>query len=113
MEDGELGWISTFWEQGMEETPWLVFQGRSPDGEDRWERGRMRRLAAGDRLTIFDSDSDSDGATLWSGTLSARRLGLLGIIGPRTLAPAGVDEALWLSWFRRDPPLVARWRRPG
>ena len=107
MDDEELGWISTFWEQGMEESPWLIFQGRSPDGDDRWERERMRRLAAGDRLTILESE----GAVLWSGTLSVRRLGLLGIIGPRTLAPAGIDEALWLSWFRRNPPLVARWWR--
>ncbi len=104
----ERGWISTFWEQGMEEPPWLVFQGRSPDGDERWDRGLMRRLDGGDRLTIIGDD----GEVLWSGALRWRRLGLFGIVGPRTLAPAGIDEALWRSWFVRKPPLVARWRRP-
>lgn len=102
------GWIADYWEQGMEEAPWLVFQDRAFTSGSSWERAGMHRLTAGGALTIFRAD----GTVLWSGVLRRRRLGLLGRFGPVTLTPADVDEATWASWFRRSPNLRASYRPP-
>ncbi|MCB9703790.1 MAG: hypothetical protein H6711_17975 [Myxococcales bacterium] len=106
---GELdGWIADFWEQGMEEEPWLIFQDRAFTRGESWEREGMHVLAPGGRLTIFEED----GAVRWSGVLRVRRLGLFGRFGRRTLAPPGIDDAAWRAWFRRRPALRARYRPP-
>ncbi|MEZ4448413.1 MAG: hypothetical protein R3B09_02960 [Nannocystaceae bacterium] len=107
--DRELdGWISDDWEQGMEEAPRLIFQDRAFTRGDAWDREGMHVLAPGGRLTIVDDD----GSLLWSGVLRTRRLGLLARFGPRTLAPPGIDDATWRGWFRRRPPLAARYQPP-
>jgi len=99
------GWIADFWEQGMEEIPWLIFQDQAFTIGDSWDRTGMHRLAPGGTLTIFEN-----GTVLWSGVLKHRRLGLL---GPISITPANTDEATWLSWFRRSPCLRARYRPPA
>ncbi len=108
-----LGWISTFWEQGMEEGEWLVFQDRrfarvDDEGRRSWDREGMHVLGPGDRLQI----RDSAGVVLWDGVIEDRRVGLVEdpvgmILGHRTMVPADVEESIWGAWFHREPPLEA------
>ena len=106
---GELaGWIADYWEQGMEEEPWLTFQDEAFTAGATWDRAGLHRLAPGGVLTIFE-----DGAVRWSGVLGLRRTGLFGLFGAFTITPPDVDERTWRSWFRRSPPLRARYRPPA
>lgn len=107
------GVLSHYWAQGMEEGEWLVFHDeahvrRDPDGRASWAMAGMWRIEPGASLTIFAPD----GHVLWSGTLAWRRTGWLGLLGPRTLTPPGIDPARWLAWFHHEPPLSARYT-PG
>lgn len=68
------GWISTFWEQGMEEYPRLIFQDEVFTEGSQWMREGMHDVAAGDELTIFTPD----GEVLWQGKLKWRRQGWFG-----------------------------------
>jgi hypothetical protein len=104
------GWVSEFWEQGMEEAPWLIFQDHRYTNGESWDRAGMHRLAPGGTLTIF---ADGRSSVLWSGVLRQRRLGLLGVLGPRSLTPNEVNEATWVSWFRRSPSLQADYCPPA
>lgn len=102
------GWISTYWEQGMEGDFLYIFQEGPANADGTWPIDKMSVIEAGGELTIVGDD----GATLWSGTLAWRRLGLLGIFGRRGLTPAGIDAETWRAWFERRPPLTARYRPP-
>lgn len=95
------GWISTFWEQGMEEYPWLIFQDETFTEGESWLREGMHQLQAGDHLTIFAPDGD----VLWQGELRPRRQGWF---GRSTLVPPEVGEGQWDSWFYLKPSLRAR-----
>lgn len=107
------GFVSHYWAQGMEEGEWLVFQEaahvrRRDDGSEEWAMEGMWPIEPGASLTIFAED----GSVLWSGTLALRRTGLFGVFGRTTLAPPGIEEARWLEWFHRVPPLKARYESP-
>ena len=99
------GFISDFWEQGMEESPWLTFQDqrlcKTPLAG--WDRAGMYRLKVGSRLRIFEDD----GGVLWQGTLGHDQRGLLGRLTgkPISAKPPDVDQTTWDSWFRKRPPL--------
>jgi hypothetical protein len=100
------GWISEYWEQGMEYVA-AIFQDRShATGRDGgWRYEGMHSLCEGDELTILADD----GAVLWSG-----RVGSMGCDGrleimPATSAwvPPGIDPAQWREWFCASPSLCA------
>ena len=95
------GWISTFWEQGMEESAWLIFQDERFAQGNQWSRQGMHQLGPGDQLTIFAPDGD----VLWHGRLQWRRQGWF---GPKTWGPKEVGEKQWQHWFELSPPLRAR-----
>lgn len=107
-EPERVGWITTYWEQGMEGYVMYVFQEGPASADGSWPIDKMFLIAAGGELTIVDDD----GATLWSGTLASRRLGLFGLFGRRALIPPEIDPETWTSWFERRPPLNARYRPP-
>lgn len=95
------GWISTFWEQGMEELPWLIFQDEAFTQGEAWSREGMHQLRDGDQLTLFTPDGD----VLWQGELRSRRQSWF---GQPTLVPPEVGPGQWKSWFSMSPPLRAR-----
>jgi hypothetical protein len=97
------GFLSTFWEQGMEEDAWLILQDQRycDDLNTGWLREGMRRISLGDHLTIFEQD----GRTCWQGVLGS---------GPRTLwerlrsippplFPRDMEESVWKGWFKATP----------
>ncbi len=113
MADEIEGLVARYSAQGMEGEAWLVFQERAhvrrgADGSEAWAMEGMHRLEAGGRLTIVAPD----GGVLWSGTLAWRRAGALGLLGPYTLAPPGIEPARWEAWFDHEPPLTARYAPP-
>lgn len=106
------GWISDFWEQGMEGERWHVFQdiAFAQDRAHGWRREGMYLLQTGDRLTILADD----GHLLWQGTLAARRLRWFGRkVSPYEPEwhPVDVSMAVWLGWFRQRPVSRARLAR--
>ena len=103
------GWISTYWEQGMEELPWLIFQDEAFTQGATWDREGLHRLEPDDYLTTFDLD----GTVLWQGSLTTRRRGWFGRLwgGSSHWFPAEVGDQQWNEWFRRHPPLRARLSR--
>lgn len=106
------GFLSTFWEQGMEEPPWHIFQDRAfCEGLERgWERAGIHPLAEGSRLTIFDLDS----RVLWSGEVKGRRLGWFGRLQASSCDwhPPEVPAEVWRGYFHRNPPLRAFYQSP-
>ena len=101
------GWIADFWEQGMEESPWLTFQDEkyceSPTGG--WSREGLHRFAEGDHLTILGDD----GEVLWTGVLEGRKSGWFSRLeaGSSDWHPEDVEAETWQGWFRRSPALRA------
>lgn len=104
------GWISDFWEQGMEEPPWLIFQdekyAESPAGG--WSRDGMHTFAEGDHLTILGED----GSVLWAGRLESRKTGWFSRLPASSCDwhPEDVPAETWSGWFRRSPSLRAVFR---
>lgn len=94
------GWVSTFWEQGMEEPAWLIFQDERYTQGDQWLREGMYELSPGDELTIYAPDGD----LLWQGSLVLRRQGWF---ARPTLVPAEIGQSQWQQWFEMHPPLRA------
>ena len=107
------GWISTFWEQGMEEMPWLIFQDEQFVGPQpgSWSREGIHQLYHGDKLTIYAPD----GAVLWSDRLRTRRKGFFGKLhaGAHDWFPLEVGPETWNAWFNTQPPLRAELMRGG
>lgn len=106
---GRHGFVSDFWEQGMEEAPWHIFQDRRycASRQGGWSREGMEELAEGSHLTLFRPD----GTVLWSGTLRGRRKGWFGWL-PAAASdwhPPELDAATWDSYFRQSPPLRAHY----
>ena len=104
------GFICDFWEQGMEESPWHIFQdarfiGPEPGG---WQREGIHQFQDGDHLTILAEDE----SVLWSGTFVTRKNGLFSKLhaGSCEWHPLDVPQAQWESWFVHQPPLRARYR---
>jgi len=99
------GFLSTYWEQGMEEMPWQVFQDERFVSGSSWDREGMHRLEPGKRLRVFGSD----GTVLWEGRLESRRVGLFGRLhaGASNWFPAGIEQVTWEAWLRSQPPLRA------
>ncbi len=99
------GFLSDFWEQGMEERPWLIFQDQRFCRNHRtgWDRAGMYRLKVGARLKIFDHE----GGLLWQGTLGDDERGFWGRLTgkPLSVKPADVEQQTWDSWFKSRPPL--------
>ena len=105
------GWISDYNEQGMEGDYLLVFQDEAHVAGDQWDRAGMMELRPGDALTILDPG----GGVRWSGTVGARRTGvLLALFGRQWphWSPRDVPFETWVGWFRERPPLRATLRRP-
>jgi len=107
------GVIATYWAQGMEEGECLIFQEeaairRGEDGAEQWLMEGMWPIEAGGGLTILGPD----GSTWWSGILTWRRPGPLGLFGALTLTPPEIPEARWLAWFHHKPALAARYAPP-
>ena len=107
------GWISEFWEQGMEGEFFRIFQDRAfADGRDSgWHPDGMHVLSVGDALTIYGEDR----RILWAGVIRARRCGFLNL---RKLYPSNPDWCPedvsltdWNDWFRQNPPLEAVFRK--
>lgn len=102
------GYLSSFWEQGMEEFPWRIWQCRrhcqSPTTG--WGREGMHRLGEGDELEILHHD----GSLLWRGCLQARRKGWFGRlrVSDPDWYPPEVASKSWQQWFEQNPPLRAR-----
>lgn len=112
-QSGEFwGFLSTFWEQGMEEPPWHIFQDRAYcDGPDRgWDRAGLHQLAEGSQLRVFDHDY----RVLWSGQVKGRRQGWFGRLnaGSCDWHPREVPAEVWRSYFNRNPPLRALYQLP-
>lgn len=103
------GWISTYWEQGMEEPPWLIFQDEHFTQGDSWNRQGLMRLEPRDQLTIFAPDN----SVLFQAQLETRRRGWFGKLYPGSWDwfPVEVGEKQWNEWFRHSPPLRARLTR--
>ena len=99
------GFLSDFWEQGMEEPPWHTFQDQRLCETYRlgWDRAGMYILKVGSRLKIFDHEGD----VLWEGTLGHDQRGFLGRLTgkPISAKPPDVDQATWASWFKMRPHL--------
>lgn len=95
------GWISNYWEQGMEEPARLIFQDERFTNGRSWSPEGMHEPLPGDELTIYSPDGD----VLWQGRLKLRRKGWF---GESTLIPPEVGEAQWRHWFHLEPPLRAR-----
>lgn len=103
------GWISDYWEQGMERQPDRIFQDKRFCGSrtENWNRKGMFLLEPGDKLTIFDEQDE----ILWSGILEKRRNGCLGLTtfypSDYEWFPKDVEFETWESWFKHQPPLKA------
>ena len=103
------GWISTYWEQGMEESPWLIFQDELFTQGESWHPQGVMRLEPRDHLTIFAPDT----SVLFQGQLETRRRGWFAKLYPGSSEwfPVEVGEKRWNEWFRHQPPLRARLTR--
>ncbi len=109
-----LGWISEYYEQGMEGDYWHTFQdGRYTESHERgWDRAGMYILRAGDHLTIIDVN----GETLWQGVLQPRRHGFLRLCVLKVDArwhPEHIPYDQWRGWFRHRPALEAKLIKQG
>ena len=107
---GELyGFLSTFWEQGMEEPAWLIFQDQRFCETPRkgWTRNGIHRLEAGAHLRLFERDA----SVIFEGVLGAKPKGLLGRLFKKpTLFPPEIAEETLKAWFDRAPCLRAHYR---
>lgn len=99
------GWISTFFEQGMEEPAWFIFQDERFTQGDQWSRDGMHRLGDGDHLTIFKPD----GQILYCDVLRHRKVGFFRKIyaGNHDWSPPEIALETWQAWFNSHPPLRA------
>lgn len=101
------GWIADFWEQGMEEPPWHIFQDEkwADSREGGWSREGMYTFRDGDRLTILEDD----GSVLWAGQLRDRKSGWFSTLAASSCEwhPEEVPAETWSAWFRRSPALRA------
>jgi hypothetical protein len=104
------GFLWNYWEQGMEEPPWLVFQDRCycASRDQDWQRDGMVQLSPGDELEILEHD----GSRVWAGTLKARPKSWFAWLAPldANWNPAEIEPDLWKSYFYRSPPLRANYR---
>ena len=109
--DWSDGFVSTFFEQGMEEPAWRIFQdARHCDSPTQgWDSAGIERLQDGQELIIWDRH----GQQVWSGPLRHRRVRWF-----RQLSVLDNDwhppDRSWGDWdqlFVAHPPLRARWRR--
>ncbi len=102
------GYLSNFWEQGMEEFPWRIWQCRrhSQSPTTGWSREGMHRLAEGDQLEVLQHD----GCLLWRGCLQTRKQGWFGKlrVSRPDWHPPEVASEVWQRWFEQNPPLRAR-----
>jgi hypothetical protein len=107
---GMHGFVSTFYEQGMEEPAWSIFQDRTfCESHDRgWDRAGLQRFSEGAHLTVFEHD----GRVLWSGVMEGRRRGWFGRLhaSDGDWHPAEVAPEVWQSYLVRTPPLRAHYR---
>jgi hypothetical protein len=68
------GFLGTYWETGMEEPEWSIFQDANfIHGPNDWRMEGMHQLKTGQTLTIFAAD----GSVAWTGVLQSKSLGLL------------------------------------
>ncbi|MEZ5426162.1 MAG: hypothetical protein R2747_07855 [Pyrinomonadaceae bacterium] len=106
------GWISEYWEQGMEGTFFRVFQDENlaRDRFSGWRPEGMHILSEGDLLTIFSPEKE----VLWTGLIEPRRCGFLKLkkLHPANSdwTPENVSPEDWEGWFRFSPPLEATFR---
>lgn len=107
------GYLGTYWEQGMEESPWLIFQDArfAQTPQEGWDIKGMHRLEPGARLTIFDQSGD----LLLQHTLRPTRTGLWARLFPKEddWFPKGMSAECWENLFYRSPPLRARYLPPA
>lgn len=107
------GWISEYWEQGMEGFSFLTFQDRefAESREKNWRHEGMYILQEGDELTIFDDGEK----IIWTGLIETRRGGFLHLckISPsdKDWTPQDISLEKWKGWFNYHPPLNAILKR--
>lgn len=107
---GLVGFLSNYWEQGMEEAPWLTFQDQryceSP--ERGWHDKGLHKLTEGCHLTVMADDS----SVRWQGTLKPPDQALWRRLWSpdTTIRPSQIAETEWHDWFHRAPPWRAHFR---
>ncbi|MBK7201954.1 hypothetical protein [Candidatus Amarolinea dominans] len=101
----QTGWISEYWEQGMEEMPWHIFQDERFCGSrtEGWLHAGIVQLGDGQHLTILNDE----GQVMWAGVLHSRRLHWLGRRPTQPWNyqwhPLTVPAETWTAWFEAKP----------
>jgi hypothetical protein len=108
------GWISEYWEQGMERMPLRIFQDREfcKSRLEGWKFEGMYLLQPNQSLTIYDDNN----CTLWDGQIKVLRFGFLKLnkMSPDSYywTPEDVEFETWRDWFKESPPLKAKLTLP-
>lgn len=101
------GFLSTFWEQGMEEEPWLILQDKRfcDTPKKGWLREGMLRIGEGFRLSLVNQDNE----LLFEGILGDVSQSFWEKFRgkPKPLFPSHFPEEQWQSWFASEPPMRA------
>lgn len=106
------GWISEYWEQGMEEMPWHIFQDERfcASRTEGWLHAGIVQLGDGQHLTILNDE----GQVMWAGELRARRLRWFDRHPTQPWNywwhPLTVPAATWTAWFGTTPSYRATLR---
>lgn len=106
------GWISDYYEQGMEYDYWLILQDQryAASRTAGWEPAGLIILQPGDRLSIYHDD----GHCIWQGHLGTPpQPHRSGQPLPSNLPwwPTTLTFAEWIGWFRHTPALTAQLER--
>lgn len=106
------GFLSNYFEQGMEEAAWLTFQEQRfcASLEAGWQMEGLHRIGEGDSLQVLRNDA----SLAWQGRLQRVRGGFWQRLcgQPATLKPPEIEPEVWHDWFHRSPPWRALYR-PG
>lgn len=106
------GFLSNYFEQGMEEAAWLTFQDQRfcASLEADWKMEGLHRIGPGDSLQVLHND----GSQAWQGQLQLNGGGFWRRLRgqPATLKPPEIETEIWHDWFHRNPPWRALYR-PG
>jgi len=98
------GFLSNYFEQGMEEAAWLTFQDQRfcASLEAGWQMEGLHRIGPGDSLQVLRDD----GSLAWQGRLQMVRGGFWQRLRgqPATLKPPEIEPEVWHDWFHRSPP---------